>query len=196
MGCWWRRLGSAPVGLLEQTELRAGVRVFAADDDPHPGRPAGQVEQGGDLDDITPVTDGAIGVDRRRPRSRRHLADRGADLVGDREPDRYSTLRPRFASRAVSQSNSPCEAPAPSARTSSFFRWTAGTCAIAAVSTATWSAVVFEPAFPGRSIAASISWVLMPYGCQAANGCESVDGAGAAVAWGGAVIRTKTSRAT
>ncbi len=60
----------------------------------------------------------------------------------------------------VSQSSSPWLAPAPSARTNSFLRWAAGTWAMAAVRTVMWSAVVFEPAFPGRSIAASISWVL------------------------------------
>jgi len=39
-------LVAPPVGFLEQTELRAGVGVFAADDDPHPGRPFGEVEAG------------------------------------------------------------------------------------------------------------------------------------------------------
>ena len=75
-------------------------------------------------------------------------------------PTEYSTLRPRLVSWPVSQSSSPCEAPAPSARTSSFFRCTARTWAIAADRTAMWSAVVLEPALPGRSVAASISWVL------------------------------------
>jgi len=57
----------------------------------------------------------------------------------------------------VSQLSSPWDAPAPSARISRFLRRVVGTCAIAAVSTAMWSATVFEPAFPGRSITASDS---------------------------------------
>ena len=64
-------------------------------------------------------------------------------------PTEYSTLRPRLASWAVSQSSSPCEAPAPSARTSSLLRWTAGTCAIAAVRTAMWSAGGVRAGVPG-----------------------------------------------
>ena len=64
-------------------------------------------------------------------------------------PTEYSTLRPRLASWAVSQSSSPCEAPAPSARTSSLLRWAAGTCAIAAVRTAMWSAGGVGAGVPG-----------------------------------------------
>jgi len=75
-------------------------------------------------------------------------------------PTEYCTVRPRFVFSSVSHSISPCDAPAPSARISSFFRCGVGTCAIAAVNTATWSAVVFEPAFPRRSINANDSWEL------------------------------------
>ena len=32
-----------------ESQLCAGVGPFAADDDPHPGRPAGQVDQPGEL---------------------------------------------------------------------------------------------------------------------------------------------------
>ena len=74
-------------------------------------------------------------------------------------PTEYCTERLRFASRAVIQSNNPCEAPAPSARINSLRRCAAGTWAIAADRTAMWSAAVFEPAFPGRSINAIDSWV-------------------------------------
>lgn len=72
-------------------------------------------------------------------------------------PTEYSPLRPRFAFSSVSHSSRPWEAPAPSARISIFRRCFVGTCAIAAVRTAMWSAVVFEPALPGRSITASDS---------------------------------------
>jgi hypothetical protein len=51
-------------------------------------------------------------------------------------------------------------APAPSTRTSSFDRIREGICRIAAVSTARWSAKVFEPALPGRSSIARLSAVL------------------------------------
>ena len=75
-------------------------------------------------------------------------------------PTEYCTFRPRFASNPVSQSSSPWEAPAPSARINNFFRCAVGIWAIAAVSTATWSVAVFEPASPGRNISAMDSWVL------------------------------------
>ena len=51
-------------------------------------------------------------------------------------------------------------APAPSTRTSSLDRIRAGICRSAAVSTARWSAKVFELALPGRSSIASDSAVL------------------------------------
>ncbi len=51
-------------------------------------------------------------------------------------------------------------APAPSTRTSSFDRMRAGIWRIAAVSTARWSAKVFDPALPGRSSIARFSAVL------------------------------------
>jgi len=50
--------------------------------------------------------------------------------------------------------------PAPSTRTSSRLRFADGSWAIAAVSTCTWSATVFEPALPGRNVIASSSVVL------------------------------------
>jgi len=87
-GVGGERLVPPPVGLLEQGQLGAGVGAFPADDDPHPGWPAAQVEQVGDLGDVTAVTDPTLGVNRRGPRLRRHAADGGADLVGHREPDR------------------------------------------------------------------------------------------------------------
>ena len=67
-------LVAPPVGLFEQGQLGAGVGSFPADDDPHPGRPAGQVEQVGDLGDVTAVTDVPVDVHGRGPRPRRHAA--------------------------------------------------------------------------------------------------------------------------
>ncbi len=55
---------------------------------------------------------------------------------------------------------SPWLAPAPSAVIISRRRYFAGTAVIAESSTVRWSAVVFDPALPGRSIPASASAVL------------------------------------
>ena len=84
------------VGLLQQRQLRAEVRPFAADDDPHPGRPAAQIEQSGDLGDLGAVADLAVGGDRRRPRPFRNGGD-GAGQRGvlGREADRV--LQPTAA---------------------------------------------------------------------------------------------------
>ena len=65
--CWWRSGEPVPVDVGEP-QLRAGVRAFLADDHPHPGRPAGQVEQAGELGDPGAVADLAVGVVGRCPR--------------------------------------------------------------------------------------------------------------------------------
>lgn len=75
-------------------------------------------------------------------------------------PTLYSTLLPRTLPCSVSQSSRPCHAPAPSERISNLLRWVAGTWAIASLSTSMWSAVVFDPALPARSLAARNSTVL------------------------------------
>ena len=149
------------VGLLEQRQLGAGVRPFPADDDPHPGRPAAQVEQAGDLGDVGAVADLAVGVDRRRPRPLRHVVMalvNAVFLVG--KPTEYSNRRPRTWAWPVSQSSSSWVAPAPSARTSSLRRCAAGTWAMARVRTSMWSPAWLLPALPGRSVTASSSVVL------------------------------------
>jgi hypothetical protein len=48
------------VSPLQQRQLRAGVRPFAADNDTHPSRPAAQIEQSGDLGDLGAVADLAV----------------------------------------------------------------------------------------------------------------------------------------
>ena len=50
-----------------EPQLRAGVRAFFTQDQPGSGRPGGQVDQVGGLGDPGPVTDTAVGVDRRVP---------------------------------------------------------------------------------------------------------------------------------
>ena len=63
------------VGVFEQRQLRAGVGMFAADDDPHPGRtsPCSRGSPSAVIAGFTPSW---------------HLDDRVPDLVGDGEPDR------------------------------------------------------------------------------------------------------------
>ena len=77
--------------LVEDRELRAGVRPFAAADQPRSRGPGGQVEAVGQLRDPGAVAVLAFCVDRLQPLGFRDLEDRGADrlgqLVADREAD-------------------------------------------------------------------------------------------------------------
>ena len=80
-------------------------------------------------------------------------------------PTLYWTERPRLplvfaVFIVVIQSSSSWEYPAPSTRINRLLRCGAGICAIASLNTPVWSAAVFEPAFPGRNVAASSSPVL------------------------------------
>ena len=59
---------------------------FSADEDPHPGRPSGQVDQAGDLGDGPAVPQASVGVDRRSPRPGGDLGDRGPDGVVTTNP--------------------------------------------------------------------------------------------------------------
>jgi len=56
------------------------------------------------------------------------MASRSFSVIAN--PIEYCTLRPRTLPCSVSQSSSPCDAPAPSERISSLRRWVAGICAI------------------------------------------------------------------
>ena len=87
----------------EHADLRAGVRSFAADQDPHPVRPprSGQTgQQSGELGDLRDRQPGLIdragfagGVDRDRPCRLRQHTDRVFQLVGQAEPDRELDLQ-------------------------------------------------------------------------------------------------------
>src|SRR5215212_8550715 len=68
------------VSLLQRRQLRAGVGTFPADDDPHPGRPASQIQQPGDLGDLSALADLTVSGDRRRPPPLRN----GGDGAGQR----------------------------------------------------------------------------------------------------------------
>ena len=72
-------------------QLRAGVRTFAADDQPHPGRPAGEVECPGHLGDPGTGADLAVGVVGRLPHVLGDARQLGLDrcqVPGQSEPDR------------------------------------------------------------------------------------------------------------
>ena len=61
---------------------------FLAGDDPHPGRPPGQVQQTGQLGDPRPGTDLALGVVGRCPHLVGDLLDHLTGVAGQGEPDR------------------------------------------------------------------------------------------------------------
>jgi hypothetical protein len=69
-----------------EAQLHAGVRAFLSDDDPHPGRVAGQVEQAGEFGDPGAGPGVAIGLVGRAPRIGGQGQDRGGDVVGDVSP--------------------------------------------------------------------------------------------------------------
>jgi hypothetical protein len=71
-----------------EPQLRAGVRAFPADDDPHALRPGRQVQQAGELGNPRAVADLPVAVISRCPRPGRDLADGLLRIVGDGEPDR------------------------------------------------------------------------------------------------------------
>ena len=75
-------------------QLSAGMGPFLADDDPHPGRPAGQVEQAGELGDERPVADLPVGVVGRGPRLLGELGDQLGGAGGQGEPDRVGQPAP------------------------------------------------------------------------------------------------------
>ncbi len=70
---------------------------FAAGDHPHTRRPASQIEQPCDFDDIGAVADLTVSVQRRRPRRLRDSCVmalvNATFLVGN--PTEYSSRRPR-----------------------------------------------------------------------------------------------------
>lgn len=81
------RLVDPPFGLLEQGQLRARVRAFAAHDEPHPDGPVGQVEQPAQFRDVAAGAHATI-LDREHPGRRRNPGDGLADRARDREPVR------------------------------------------------------------------------------------------------------------
>ena len=86
--------------------------------------------------------------------SSRHVAMARRNGPVMENPTEYSTRRPRTRFCSVTQFSGSWEAPAPSERISRSRRWLAGTWAIACPRTSMWSAAVFDPALPGRRLAA------------------------------------------
>ena len=70
-----------------EPQLGAGVRALLADDDPHPGRPGGKLQQPGDVRDPGPVPRLPVPVVGRLPGAGRDLPDRGLHVLGDRHAD-------------------------------------------------------------------------------------------------------------
>jgi hypothetical protein len=71
-----------------ERELRTGVGSFLAADHPHPLRPAGQVEQAGELGYPGAVTDLAVGVVGRGPHLVGNPGQDGGGVERQSEPDR------------------------------------------------------------------------------------------------------------
>ena len=71
-----------------EPQLRAGVRAFLADDDPHALRPGGQVQHAGELGDPRAVADLPVTVIGGGPGPGGDLQDGVVDVVGDGQPDR------------------------------------------------------------------------------------------------------------
>ena len=110
-----------------ERELCAGVRTLTPDDHPGPFRPGAEVEQVGDLHDLTVLALRAVLIERRNPSVIGDLEDRGADLLGQLVAEGEPQVRSQQWS-AVS-----CVAPATSARIriSIFSMCSAGICASA-----------------------------------------------------------------
>ena len=81
--------GGDPVAVdVGDPQLGSGMGPFPADDDPHPGGPAGQVEQSGELGDVRTVADLSVGVVGRGPRLLRDLGDQLLGTGGQGEAER------------------------------------------------------------------------------------------------------------
>ena len=79
-----------------ESQLRAGVGSFLADDDPDACRPGGQVEQAGQFSDPRAVADLPVTVIGRGPYPGGYLAGGVAYLVGHGEADRVGQPPSRF----------------------------------------------------------------------------------------------------
>jgi len=81
-----RPLKAVPVDVGEPV-LRSGVRPGAAADHPRPCWPGAQVQQLGELDDLTVVPDHPVGADRRLPGVGRDERDGVLDPLIDGQAD-------------------------------------------------------------------------------------------------------------
>jgi hypothetical protein len=92
--------GVAPaIALFGRVELGAGVRTFAAHDDPAPGGVAGQCAGGKDASELGScgtVAVSAVGVDRVGPHRGGQRCDRDAFALGDGPADGGAAAHPVF----------------------------------------------------------------------------------------------------
>lgn len=119
------------------------------------GRPRSQIKVVGDLDDLPVLALAAVRAERANPRRFADLEDRGADLVsqfiaGREAQAALATEVDELVRRARRIGGTKISIVSISS---------AGTCARACSTTATWSPAALEPALPGRRIAASTSAV-------------------------------------
>src|SRR4051794_3087313 len=143
--------------------------TLAADDQPHPCRPAREVEQAGDLGDPGARPDLAVGVIGRCPGRRRDPGELGLDrleVAGQGEADRVGQPP---AGEPVDQSVGAAGPVDPDEHV--LARPWSGSWASAARRTVRWSSTVLEPAFPRRSRIVSGSPVpLAPWSRNAQSG--------------------------
>ncbi len=100
-------------------QLGAGVGPFFADDDPHAGRPAGEVEQAGEFGDPGAVAGHPVGVIGRGPHRGGDLLDQCRGVAGQGEPDRVLDSlagQPFHQLVAVSGTINPDQQPFPGSR--------------------------------------------------------------------------------
>ena len=144
--------GGEPVPVeVGEPQLRSGVRALLADDDPHPRRPALQLQQAGDVRDPGALADLPVAVIGRRPAVRGHFQDRGLHLLGDRHADGV-VQTPGLRGQPFQELVRAAAGVGPDQRLAAQGR---GSCASASRAVSMWSAAVFDPAFPGRRSRAS-----------------------------------------
>ena len=139
-----------PAGVGEP-QLRAGVRAFPPDDDPHALGPGGQVQHAGDLRDPRARAHLAFAVVSGSPRRRGNLEDGVLDLPGEGEPGRVGQPPSRLgqpgqellgAAAGIGADQHPAPQPG-------------GQLGQREPGRLDMVAAVFDPAFPGRSMMAS-----------------------------------------
>ena len=95
---------------IRTTQLSAGVRAFAADDYPHPGRPTVEVQQSGEVSKIGPLASLAIAVEGRHPNRLRDQVVEVGGVHGEGETDRVRHPAPGQPLRELLRAAGPVRA--------------------------------------------------------------------------------------